>query len=409
MISRITLENFFSFGHQTSIDLNPDINILVGINGSGKSNFLRAIKLLYDGVAGKGLEETFLKDWGGFSSVASFNIQESMEIILSFEFDKEAINKAVGGGYRFQSNPIYQIIIYRAGATSYYLGEKLYAVAPEGRYDNPFIFLQIENSQGVISARDGDKIRLETHRQDEKGLSLKSSELALRQLSDPDRYYPLFTIKRAIEQLAVYEYFDTTPKSSIRQPGSYDSEERLAPNGHNLLSILLKIKNHHSLSYEEIERYIRKINPNFKDVNFDLLGSKMLLVLREQHLSKSVPAEHISDGTLRFLLLLAILLNPGRGSTICLDEPEIGMHPDMINSIADAIKSAARSASQLIIATHSPLLLNAFDLDQILIFEKDSTNKSVVQVKSTDEFDDWQEQYLSGQMWMQGLIGGKRW
>src|SRR5690606_34957789 len=118
---------------------------------------------------------------------------------------------------------------------------------------------------------------------DEKSLSLKSSELALRQLSDPDRYYPIFTLKRAIEQLAVYEYFDTTPKSGIRQPGSYDSEERLAPNGHNLLSILLRIKNHHSLSYEEIERYIRKINPNFKDVNFDLLGSKMFLVLREQH------------------------------------------------------------------------------------------------------------------------------
>ena len=73
MIKAIKLENFFSFGKCEEIELNSDINILVGINGSGKSNFLKAIRLLYDGIAGVGFEKIFLKDWGGFNTVANFN------------------------------------------------------------------------------------------------------------------------------------------------------------------------------------------------------------------------------------------------------------------------------------------------------------------------------------------------
>ena len=118
---------------------------------------------------------------------------------------------------------------------------------------------------------------------------------------------------------------------------------------------------------------------------------------------------HISDGTLRFLLLLSILYNPDRGTLVCLDEPEIGLHPDMINTIAEGIKYAAQTGTQMFIATHSPLLLNAFDLEDILIFEKDENNKSIVKTKSEEDFADWQGKFLAGQMWLRGQLGGTRW
>ena len=132
------------------------------------------------------------------------------------------------------------------------------------------------------------------------------------------------------------------------------------------------------------------------------------MMLREQHLSKSVSIEHISDGTLRYLLLLSILFNPERGSIVCIDEPETSLHPDMINTISEAIKQASRE-TQLIISTHSPLLLNAFELDDILIFEKNTDNETTVSRKSMDEFDEWVDDFLVGQAWLQGLLGGKRW
>jgi predicted ATPase len=180
----------------------------------------------------------------------------------------------------------------------------------------------------------------------------------------------------------------------------------LLPDGKNLMTILNNTKNNHPFNYDQIEDAIRKINPYFQDINFAFLGSKLYLVLREKYLSRSVSIEHISDGTLHYLLLLSVLFNLERGYLVCIDEPETSLHPDMINTIADAIKQASNS-TQLIIATHSPLLLNSFDIDDILIFEKNNHNETVV--KSSQKFDEWTEDYLAGQAWLQGLIGGKRW
>jgi predicted ATPase len=409
MIARITLENFFSFGRSTRIELNPGLNVLVGINGSGKSNLLKAIRLLYEGITGEGLEKIFLKDWSGFNAVSNFNKEQKDFIKLEFEFDREAITRAVNNkGYSFSTNPVYEITIFRSGSTAFYLKEKIYANSLRDGQP-PFIYLEMENTKGIISTREEGRINFQKYPQEEREITFKETELVLRQISDPDRFYPLFTLKRALEGIAVYDYFDTTLKSVIRQPGSFDTEERLAFNGQNLTSIILKIKNDHSLEYEKIEQYIQKINPNFKDINSALLGSKLFLVLREKYLSKSVSIEHISDGTLRYLILLSILFNPNRGNLVCIDEPEIGLHPDMINSITESMKQAALNGSQLIIATHSPLLLNAFELEDILVFEKDNTNQTIVNVKSEEDFADWNDNYLAGQIWLRGLIGGKRW
>lgn len=92
-----------------------------------------------------------------------------------------------------------------------------------------------------------------------------------------------------------------------------------------------------------------------------------------------------------------------------MDEPENGLHPDMIKTVADAIRHAS-AHSQLIVATHSPLLLNCFELDDILVFEKkEHENCSCVKRVSEDDFEDWEGDFLPGQMWLQGYLGGKRW
>ncbi len=400
MISKITLENFFSFRDPTTIELNPNVNILVGINGSGKSNFLKAIQLLQESVVGNGLEKLFLRDWGGFSSVVNVNQEEKDYIKLSFEFDKNVIRKQ---GFIFPNNPIYELAIFKSGTTSYYLKEKLYSKSPQAD-KNDFIYLDMDNAQGIISTREKGKVRFQKYPQEPQQINFRSTEPVLTQISDPDRFYPLFTLKRALEELFVYSYFDTTLNSSIRQPAGYGTETKLLPDGQNLVTILNRIKNNHAFYYDKIEEAIRKINPYFKDISFDFLGSKLYLLLREKYLTKAVAMEHISDGTVNYLILLAILFNPERGRLICIDEPEIRLHPDMINTIAEAIKHASQT-TQFIIATHSPLLLNSFELAEILIFEKNQHNETTVEIKSSDELDN----FLAGQVWLQGLIGGKRW
>ena len=403
MFSRITLENFFSFRGPTTIELNPGLNILLGINGSGKSNLLKAIQLLSQAIIGNGLESIFLKTWGGFPTVANFNAHEKDYIKLSFEFNKEVINSLNNNqNFQFRQNPVYELTIYKVGLTSYGLGEKLYSK----NFPNPeFIFMEMNNAQGIISTREEGRVGIQKYPQDNQQVTFKSTEPVLRQISDPERFYPLFTLKRALESAAVYSDFDTTFYSLIRQPASYGTETKLLPDGQNLIAILNKIKNSHSLHYEEIEEAIKKINPFFKDISFDFIGSKLYLVLREKNLSRSVSIDQISDGTLRYLLLLSVLFNPERGNLVCLDEPETNLHPDMINTVAEALKKASKE-TQIILTTHSPLLLNLFELEDVLVFEKNEGNETVVNYNFPDEVD---EDVLVGQAWLQGLIGGKRW
>lgn len=408
MISKITLENFFSFQHPTVIELNPDINILVGINGSGKSNFLKAIQLIYESIIGNGLEKLFLKKWSGFDSVANYNIDGNEYIKVFVEFNKDSINKITDyQGFQFQNNPIYELHVFKSGSTSYYLKEKLFSKSVNADEDD-FIYMDMDNAQGVISTRENGEVGFQKYPQENKQITFKSTEPVLRQISDPERFYPLFTLKRALEELSLYFHFDTTADSVIRQPSGYGTETKLLPDGQNLTTILNNLKNNHPLSYNKIEESIKKINPHFKDVNFAFIGSKLYLVLREEYLTKSVTIEHISDGTIRYLILLSILFNPQRGNLVSIDEPETSLHPDMINTVAESIKQASEK-TQMLIATHSPLLLNSFEIDDILVFEKNFNNETEVNIKSADEFDGWIDDFLPGQAWVQGLIGGKRW
>jgi len=379
MLKSISLENFFSFREKTTIHLNDGVNVLVGINGSGKSNFIKAIRLLYEGVAGIGFEKVFLQEWGGFGSVANFNGQQSNEIKLVLVFNQNVFDS------------VYEISINKISYTNYYLSEHLYKINKNGE------------KLSLLETKNGNAKILDVRSNEHEIYSVNPNELAINKT---DEYLEHFL--EGLSEFRVYSYFDTSFNSSIRLPSNYSIEWRLQPYGKNLTQLLNKIKNYHSLEYETIEKLIKNVNPNFKDIGFDILGSKLYLVLREKGLGKAVGIEHISDGTLRFLLLLSILYNSERGTVVCLDEPEMGLHPDMINTICEGIKHASKK-TQMIIATHSPLLLNAFDLSDILIFEKNSANETDVIQKDESDFEDMEDELLPGQLWLMGKLGGKRW
>jgi predicted ATPase len=398
MIKQIKIQHFFSFGESAEINLNTETNVLVGINGSGKSNFLKAIRLLYESTVGEGMSN-LLSNWGGFGSIAHFKNKEVKEVFLSFEFDKDSINKITKTSDSFKTNPIYEIRIKKIGGIGEYQLEEYFY-----QKNSDFIFLKVENGSAVVSRRNQKAIGLERLE------VFDPRELVIRQLSDPDQYFPIFTLKKAIGKITVYDYFDTTLKSPIRQLSSYYSETSLLPDGRNLTSLLNYLNGNAIQAYDKIIEEIKNLNIQIRELVFSTpLAGKTLLTLKEKELGKTISVEHISDGTLRFLLLMSILYNPNGGTIICLDEPEIGLHPDMINRVATAIKHASKSGSQIIVATHSPLLLNNFELEDLLIFEKNATNESEVKYKSEDNFENWEGEFLVGQMWLRGQIGGTRW
>jgi predicted ATPase len=211
-----------------------------------------------------------------------------------------------------------------------------------------------------------------------------------------------------LSSVSIYGSFDTTLYSKTRHAVLPTREVKLAPNGSNLVALLNDLKQKDADAFKKIVEALHKVNENYVGIEFENITNKIDLKVKEKELTEAISAAHLSDGTLCFLCLLAILYNRNRGSLVCMDEPELGLHPDMITTLANAIKDTAET-SQLIVTTHSEHILDAFDLENVRVVEKNEENATVVTKYSRTDFEGWYEEYLPGRMWRAGDIGGNRW
>ena len=401
MIKEIRLVNFLSFKDIT-LKFNKHQNILVGINGSGKSNLLKAIRILYEGVSGSGLRKYIIDNLGGLDNILFKHSEQSTKpthVGIYITFNAASLQNF---GFRFTDNVQYSIEFYKVPSNAnYYVKERIVN-------DSGYVYLDFDNGTGVLNERTeilpvGKKTNLVRYTD-----FVEPTELALSKIYDTDRYYALSTIRKAVGEIVVYNYFDTTPRSNIRKPMLPTSEKRLICDGTNLPQILNTIKINYKSSYAKIVEMLNEVNPNFNGFDFNFIGGNIELMLEEKQLGSSIHVSSISDGTLRYLCLLAILYNPDRGALVCIDEPEVGLHPDMIANIGRSIIEAA-SDNLLLVSTHSENLLNSFEIEDIRIFEKDEQNATQISNYSKSDFEDWYDEFSTGKMWRNGDLGGNRW
>ena len=400
MIKELIVRDFFSFKGEHTIELNTGVNILVGVNGSGKTSFLNAITMLYEGIAGGGLSSLF-RQWGSYNAIVNACGEVKPDCFsVTYVFDADVLRKVVSAS-PFKKDVYYKITVFPIGdGTNYTLCETLYSEDNKGK-KKTFSYLEFRNGIGQISVRTKSGIEVEKY---DDGM-LSAQELVLRQITDPQRYLPSFVVREAISAIAGYSKFNF---DQVRQPADANDVKRLISTGENLSHLLSNLNNNYTFQYEKIIECLSDINPNFTGIGYNVFGSRLYLSLREKNLSHAIDALHMSDGTLKYLLLLSIFHNPQRGTLVCVDEPESCLHPDMIRSVANMMKRAALT-SQIIVATHSALLLNAFELDDILVFEKNDKNETQIIRYSEDDFGDREDELLPGQLWLNGEIGGKRW
>ena len=360
MLTKVTLENFFSFGKATTIELNPGANFLIGINASGKSNFFKALRLLKVGVVKRDLKHLFGEEWRGWKSMLhSGTIQENV-IKLSYEY----------------SSYDNVLLIYELSWTEG--GKKFREVLKFANIDYPFTFLNLttdllkEEAEGyLVIDKAGKKEQL-----DIDALSLDTGELYLGQLKTTSLHVKGFL--SYIKSMRDYNHFDMSPKSGVRFSSQLTVDDYLTDIGTNLAAVLSKIEESQPFAYEEIQQQLKKINPQFEELVFHERGEVKHLAIKEKHLKKEIPIEHLSDGTLHFLLMLCIFYNPDRGKVLVIEELELGLHPKAIGFVGQAIKYAAEDNTQLFIVTHSPMLLNGFELEDVYVFQKTKQNQTQV-------------------------------
>ncbi|HSS51798.1 MAG TPA: AAA family ATPase [Thermoanaerobaculia bacterium] len=384
------IEGLLSFGEETHFELGQ-LNILVGPNGSGKSNLIDCVRLfqrspsdIQEAFKDSGFEEWLYK--GANAKAGSASLQVT------------ATAPGVHGEIRHRIRlgpPLYS----RAP-----LEETISSAESEGEKAHPY-FQGSHRSRATLSVLSAGK------RRRKRDLGVKEYDpfqSILSQIRDIGQYPEITGLSGLYANVRIYSEWTFGRNSSLREAtptgrsGAALSESMddlpLALNG------LLR-----TAAHQKIRELLPELKETYRDYVTRILFGRVGLELVEEPFDLPLPARRLSDGTLRFLALAAILLQPDPPPLICLEEPELGMHPDMIRAVAGMIVDASTKA-QLIVTTHSEHLLTSLqdDFDALFAFDAGLAG-SVVRRFSREEYKDWREEHTLGELWTSGELGGNRW
>lgn len=218
------------------------------------------------------------------------------------------------------------------------------------------------------------------------------------------------SVKNILAKCKVYQFSDSSMSSPMRQASTVDSARYLQTEANNLASFLLYLKNNYEEAYRRIVTYIQCVMPQFKD--FYLEPSRGYVTLNWVDTSANdyvLSADQFSDGSIRFIALATLLLQPKDTlpSIIIIDEPELGLHPYAIDQLAEMIREAALNA-QVIVATQSPALIDNFSMSDITVIERDEDTDSTTARKMDEEtYSEWLKNYAISELWDKNVIGGR--
>ena len=409
-IRTLRLQNLLSFGSEgEEIELHP-LNVLIGPNASGKSNTLAALSILRAVprdlappiVEGGGVREWL---WKGNTSQPIAEIEATVE-------------------YPAGSMPLR----YRISFTEVQHRLELIDEAIENerkRYpSNPdvYFFYRFQRGRPVLNVRtippDLPVLTVPTaevvdqERREQRSLrreDLLPDQSVLSQRKDPDQYPELTYLGNQFATIQLYREWNLGRYAVARVPQQADLPgDVLFENARNLGLVLNNLRNRPTVKRILLEK-LRRFYDEAEDIVTEVQGGMVQLFLHEKNLSEPVPATRLSDGTLRYLCLLTILCHPNPPPLVCLEEPELGLHPDILPTIADLLIEASQR-TQLIVTTHSDVLVSALTEvpDVVLVCERDAMGSHLRRLES-ERLKKWLEQYSLGELWRMGEIGGTRW
>jgi predicted ATPase len=346
-LQKLSLSGYKSI-RSTNLELRP-LNVLIGANGAGKSNFISFFKMLHELIEGR--LQLHVAQQGGPDSLLHYGRRVTPELRAELSFSN----------------------------TSYIFG-----LVPTA--DNRLVFAQeyLPTTGSLFTS----------------GGAGHAESTAYRM-----RVAHLTT---AIQSWRVYHFHDTSAVANVKHFGAINDNLFLRSDAGNLAAFLYRLKAENPAEYERIRDCVRLVMPSFDD--FLLRPSpfepnSIALEWREQGSDYPFMAHHLSDGTLRFICLATLLLQPNLPSTVLIDEPELGLHPYAVQMLASLLRSAS-TRTQIIIATQSVLLIDQLDLEDLIVVER-SGGASTFKRLQRAEFEHWLEDYSLGEMWTKNIFGGR--
>ncbi len=370
-ISRITIEGYKSIKSLKDFELK-NLNVLIGANGSGKSNFISFFRMLGEMVEQR--LQIFIGKGGGADDHFFMGTKQSERVLGGLYF---GLN-----GYEFSLVPTVDNRVIIENESIFFHG--------------PY-FGDSDYYLGV--GKDEAKLKLRYQKALEKK---KNGEHLTADYNSAIYVYP------EISRWTVYHFHDTSDSAKVKQDCSLSDNEFLRRDGSNLAAFLYWIEQKHNPIYKKICHLVSQVLPGFK--SFFLSPSKLnedRIALRwvQQDSDYIFKSTSLSDGSLRFICLTTALLQPSPPSTMIVDEPELGLHPTALTLLAALISKVSQD-NQLIIATQSPLLIDHFDPQSVIVVDRNESESTFNRVDG-EELKTWLEDYSLGEIWQKNIIGGR--
>lgn len=363
-LTSIEIGGFKSIAYDKPLRLMmSDINILLGANGAGKTNIISFFRML--GFMMSGTLQKHVAEKGTSSSFLNYGPKRTPRLYAKLKFQDE------------KNVDAYEIELSHAAGNRLIITDEKLSWERCGD-DNP-LNVQIENNfheSGLINSDD------------------KVSKI----------------IRTLLSRCKAYQFHDTSQDGYLRQSSTVKSARYLQSRGNNLASFLYLLKNEFHDEYQRIVSYVQMVMPSFADFVLAPIGDYIQLNWEDNCPNDYVfSADQFSDGTIRFIALATLLLQPAElmPSVIIIDEPELGLHPYAISQLIEMIGDASLHA-QIIISTQSPQLIDGFSADNVTVVEMaEGEHSTIAHQLSEEALSEWLKDYQLSELWNKNIIGGR--
>lgn len=388
LIQRIKLKNILSFGPDAQeLELKP-LNVLIGPNGSGKSNLIEVIGLLQ--AAPRDLQQPIRESGGVSNWVWRGEPRETfaeVEVVMPHGNDRLLR---------------YRLTFYEDNQRFRLHSESLRRVADDVDPD-PIPYFDAGSNNVHLLYEDA---RRETGRSTIKVKPVTADQSVFANIKGP-QYREITQTGEHVQGIRFYREWKFGRHSPLRKPQQADlPNDFLMENGRNLGLVLNRLMREPKAA-DRLLAALRELYADIVDFHMNIEGGTVQVFLREGDIT--VPATRLSDGTLRYLCLLAILCHPKPPPLVCIEEPELGLHPDILPRIADLLREVSERC-QLVVTTHSDVIVDALtDVPESVIVCEKNQGRTTLKRLDTDDLSEWLKRYQLGELWASGGIGGNRW
>jgi predicted ATPase len=360
-ITALGISGFKSIASLRALPLHR-LNVLIGANGTGKSNFVSYFRMLGEMVEGR--LQHWVSNQGSADRIVSFGVKQTGSLDSIIELGQHS--------YRFRLEP-----------------------AVDGSFG--FLEEQLASADKLTDLGSGHK---ESKLRDAAVGGSAAAEVA--KVADD--------CHTAIAAWKVYHFHDTSDTAGVKRFGALEDSDYLRQDAANLAAFLHRLQSQEPDAYQQIRQTVQLALPFFDDFvlkprTLPSGDEQIRLLWRQRDNDYALWPSQLSDGSIRFICLATALMQPVPPSTIIIDEPELGLHPYAITLLGALLRSASQRM-QVIVSTQSVQLVNEFSIDDLIVVEREQ-GQSVFRRLDESDFTTWLEDYSVGELWEKNILGGR--